>query len=181
MDLNEINKAFSSGKKKSYLSPKMEELINSLILAEFNASQLYKAMKVWCEHAGYEGMAKYIKSQVLEERAHMNKLYEYSADRQCIPTTPAVKSHPSKFKDLKDVVEKALEHEELIEDTYKKAVSLAWADKDYTTFSFLQWFLTEQVEEIKMFSGFLDRMEVAGCDKRGQYLFDAELLERLKG
>ena len=175
MDIKDVNKAFDKGKKKSYLSPKIESLMNSLIAAEFNASQLYESMGVWCEYTGFEGTAKYLTKQVGEERVHMHKLYEFALDRQALPITPAVKMQPNKFVDLKDVLEKSLAHEELIEDMYKKAVDLAMSEKDMTTFSFLQWFLLEQIEEIKVYSGFLDRLEVIGNDKKGQYFLDKEI------
>lgn len=175
MDNNVIEEALRAKKKKEYISSKISSLINDLIAAEFNASQLYKSMGTWCEYTGYEGSSKYFNKHVEEERKHMNKLYEYALDRQCNPLTPAVKNQPNNFKDLKDVLEKALDHEELIENTYKKAVKVAWDDNDITTFGLFQWFLNEQVEEIKVFAGLLDRLEVIGYDKKGMFFLDQEI------
>lgn len=175
MDTNKIEDALRANKKKEYISSSMSLLLNSLIAAELNASQLYKSMAAWCEYTGYEGTAKFFNKHSVEERAHMDKLYEYSLDRQCSPTTPAVKQQPNKFKDLKDVLTAALAHEELIENTYKKAAKSAWADNDITTFTLFQWFLKEQVEEIKVFSGLLDRLEIIGSDKKGMYFLDTEI------
>lgn len=177
MDNNIIEEALRAKKKKEYISPKIISLINDLIAAELNASQLYKSMAVWCEYTGYEGSAKYYGSHVDEERKHMNKLYDYALDRQCNPTTPAVKAQPNTFKDLKDVLEKTLTHEELIEDLYKKAIKVAWDDNDLSTFTLFQWFLNEQVEEIKLFAGLLDRLEVIGYDKKGMFFLDKEIGE----
>lgn len=166
-----------SRKKKKYLSDKIEQLVNELIAAEFNASQLYKSLATWCEYTGYEGTAKWMNSHVEEERKHMNKLYEYSLDRSCNPITPAVKQQPSTFIDLKDVLEKALAHEELIESYYKNAVDIAMKDKDITSFGIFQFFLGEQIEEIRIFSGLLDRLDVIGIDKRGMFFLDQEIGE----
>jgi ferritin len=175
MDVNVIEDALRAKKKKEYISPKISSLMNDLIAAEFNASQLYKSMATWCEYVGYEGSAKYFNKHTDEERKHMNKLYEYSLDRQCNPVTPAVKAQPISYKDLKDVLEQALSHEELIENTYKKAIKVAWDDNDTTTFTLFQWFLNEQVEEIKVFAGLLDRLEVIGYDKKGMFFLDKEI------
>lgn len=170
-----IKDAFSKGKKKSYFTEKISKLINDLIAAELNASQLYKAMGVWAEYAGYEGLAAAMNKHSGEERLHMDKLYTYALDRQCHPITPMVKEQPKMFKDLKDVLEKALAHEEFVEETYRKAVKVALGENDHTTYTFLQWYLNEQVEEIKYFSGWLDRLEIVGCDNKGMYSIDVEI------
>lgn len=178
--INSVVEAFEKGKKKSYLSEKMSKLINDLIAAELNASQLYRAMASWAEYTGYEGLAKMMGKHTEEERGHMRKLYTYALDRQCHPITPMVKEQPKGFTGFKDVLDKALAHEEMIEATYKKATKLAWDEQDITTFSFLQWFVTEQVEEIKLFSGLLDRLEVVGNDAKGAYFIDLEILEKFE-
>lgn len=177
MESTKIADAFAK-RKKTYLSVKIESLINDLIAAEFNASQLYKAMATWCEYSGYKGFACYFNKHTAEERAHMDKLYVYSLDRQCNPVTPAVKAQPTSFSDLKDVLTKALSHEELIESTYKNAIKIAMAESDMTTFNLFLWYLNEQIEEISKFSYFLDRLEVIGYDKKGMFFLDAELLDR---
>lgn len=179
MDNSIIMEAFSK-KKKSYLSDKMVSLINDLIAAEFNAQQLYKSMSTWAEYIGYEGLAEFMKSHTSDENSHMNKLYSYMLDRQVNPITPAVKQQPTSFKDLKDVLEKSLAHEELIENTYKKAVKDALAENDHTTYHFFLWFLNEQVEEINLFCKWLDRLSVVGADQKGMYFIDQEIKESLE-
>jgi ferritin len=66
---------------------------------------------------------------------------------------------------------------ELAMEAYKKAIKVAWEDNDVTTFTFLQWFLNEQVEEIKVFAGLLDRLEIIGYDKKGMFFLDKEIEE----
>lgn len=172
--MDNIEKAFSKP-KKTYLSDKIKSLIDDLISVELNASQLYKAASTWCEYVGYTGTASWLNKHVEEERGHMNKLYEYSLDRQCNPLTPAIKSQPCCFASLKDVLEQGLKHEEFVESKYKAAVKMALSESDITTFTLMQSYLNEQVEEIKLFAGFLDRLEIIGNDKRGQFILDQEI------
>lgn len=179
MDTKVIDAFNSKLKKKAYLSDKMIQLINDLIAAEFNAQQLYKSMSTWCTYVGYTGMAKFMAKHVEDEHAHMNKLYDYMLERQVNPVTPAVKQQPSSYKDLKDILERGLAHEELIENTYKSAVKTALAEVDHTSYTFLQWFLSEQVEEIDLFSGWLDRLAIVGYDQKGMYFIDSEIGESL--
>lgn len=176
MALDAVSTAFAGQlKKKAYLSDRMITLINELIAAELNAQQLYKSMATWAEYTGYEGLAKFMNGHTSDEHMHMNKLYQYALDRQVNPVTPAVKQQPVVYKDLKDVLEKGLAHEELIEGYYKKAVKEALSESDHSTYTLFQWFLTEQVEEIKLFSGLLDRLHVVGYDQKGMYFIDQEL------
>ena len=179
MDEKVISNAFSVNKKKAYLSDKMIQLINKQIQLEFNAGQLYKSMSTWCEYIGWEGLAKFMKSHVEDERMHMNKLYEYALDRQVNPITPAVISQPTAFKDLKDILEKSLAHEELIENSYKDAVKIALSENDHTSYQFLLWYLNEQVEEIALMSKWLDRLNITGYDQKGMFFVDQEILESL--
>ena len=174
--MEDISKLLSK-KKKCYLSDKTKALIDSLIAVELNASQLYKAGASWCEYVGYEGTAKFLDKHSNEERTHMNKLYEYSLDRQCCPITPSVKEQPHVFVDLKDVLEKSLQHEEFVETQYKNAIKAVMSEGDMQTFAVMQFFLNEQVEEIKLFAGLLDRLEIIGYDKKGMFFLDQEIAE----
>jgi ferritin len=48
-------------------------------------------------------------------------------------------------------------------------------EKDYTTANFMQWFITEQIEEESLFSTILDKMKLIGGDKAGMFHMDKEL------
>jgi ferritin len=173
----EVDKIFEKPAKKMYLSDKTKQLVDSLIAVEFNASQLYKSAATWCEYTGFTGSASWLNKHVDEERAHMNKLYEYSLDRQCNPITPAVKQQQCCYTDLKDVLEVALKHEEFVEAQYKAAIKVVLSEPDMTTFGLFQFYLGEQIEEIKTVAGLLDRLEVIGNDKKGQFFLDQEIGE----
>jgi ferritin len=136
-------------------------------------------MSSWSTYTGYTGLAKLMSKHTKEEGSHMEKLYDYMLERQVNPVTPAVKQQPVSYRDLKDVLEKGLAHEELIENTYKAAVKVALSEGDHTSYTFLQWFLKEQVEEIDLFSGWLDRLNIVGCDQKGMYFIDSEIAKSL--
>lgn len=174
--MDNISGAFQN-KKKAYLSQKMIDLINSLIAAELNAHQLYKSMITWANYTGYTGLEKFLEHHNPEEKMHMNKLITYMLDRQVNPITPAQKQQPTSYRDLKDVLEKSLAHEELIENKYKEAVRIALSENDHTSYNLFLWYLNEQVEEIALFSTWLDRLTVVGADTKGMFFIDAELGE----
>ena len=48
-------------------------------------------------------------------------------------------------------------------------------EKDFTTQTWLQFFITEQIEEESTVRGILDKFEMVGDNKSGYYLLDQEL------
>jgi len=166
-----------SGKKKSRLSAKVEAMLNKQILVEFNASQLYQAMAVWCEYTGYTGAAAFLFKHVGEERVHMDKLYGYMLERNAQPKVPAIAAQPSVFSGLKSILEKGLEHEIYVTGTYIKAHKEACSEQDMLTEEFLRFYFKEQAEEEAIYLGLLVRLEVIGNDKKGLFFLDKEIGE----
>ncbi|WP_294885570.1 ferritin [Sulfurimonas sp. RIFOXYD2_FULL_34_21] len=79
------------------------------------------------------------------------------------------------FKDLKDVFEKTYNHELLVSKSILDLVDISLSEKDYATFNFLQWYVSEQHEEEKLFKDILDKFEIIGMEGRGLYMIDREI------
>jgi ferritin len=48
-------------------------------------------------------------------------------------------------------------------------------EKDYTTHNFVQWYVSEQLEEEALARLVLDKIKLIGNDNGGLYLFDRDL------
>ena len=48
--------------------------------------------------------------------------------------------------------------------------------KDYNVHNFMQWYVTEQLEEESMARTLLDKLNIIGEDKTGHYLFDRDII-----
>jgi len=79
------------------------------------------------------------------------------------------------YKNLLDVFEKVMEHEKFITESINSLYEITVHEKDYTTMNFLQWFITEQVEEESLFNTVLDKIKLVGTDKAGMFHIDKEL------
>lgn len=165
--------------KRRRLSQKMEALLNSQIEGEFVSSQIYLGVGAWADVTAYTGLAAYCFDHVNEERKHMMKHYEYMLGKNIMPKTPACPAQTIVCKDLKDALNKMLEREIEVTNRYESALPQALADKDQMTYEFLQWFIHEQHEEEENLLNWLDRIEVAGGDKRAMFLVDQEILESM--
>jgi ferritin len=149
--------------------------LNEQIEHEFESSNIYLAMSAWCVGKGLRGSASFFELHADEELRHMRKIFSYLGEVGGRAIVPALPKPPSEFASLNDVVAKAFEHEKFITGKIHALAEKALAEKDYATFTFLQWYVSEQVEEEALFQGIVDMIALAGTDGRGLYLVDKEI------
>lgn len=147
------------------ISPNTKKALNNQIILEANASSSYLAMASWCEITGYAGAASFFYLQSDEERTHMLKFIHYLNNIGGSATIPATKSPTNTFKSLESIIRTALNNEQLVTKAIYNIVEIAQKEKDYSTHTFLDWFVNEQVEEEKKFETILQKFELIGRDK----------------
>ena len=157
------------------ISKKIEEAINSQILKEEHSSRIYMGMASWCETHGYRGAASFLYKQSDEERMHMLKFVKFLNDRGGYSVLASLETPASEYKSLHDVFEQVLEHEKYITASINDLFEASLNEKDHTTGNFLQWYLSEQIEEESVANDILDRMKLVGTDKAGMFHIDKEL------
>ena len=157
------------------ISKKVEKAINEQIKKEEYSSRLYLAMASWCQANGFPGAAAFLYKHADEERLHQLKFVHYLNDRHGYAVLEPIEQPPFKFKTLLDIFKDILKHEEFITASINELYHLSATEKDYTTANFLQWFITEQLEEENLVNGILDKINLAGNDKSGLFLIDKEL------
>ncbi|MFM7078794.1 MAG: ferritin [Bacteroidota bacterium] len=157
------------------LSKKIQELLNRQVELEASSSQYYLAMASWAEVNGYNGVSKFLYKHADEERMHMLKLIHFINERGGHGVVPALKAPNSKFKGIQEIFEIILKHEIHVSTEINKLVGSCLAEKDYTTHNFLQWYVSEQIEEEALARNILDKLNLIGNDKGGMYLFDRDL------
>lgn len=156
------------------LVKKIEDFCNRQVEREGYSSSLYLAMASWAEVNGFNGIAAWMFSQSDEERVHMLKFIKYINERGGKALMPALKKPPSEFKNVEDLFREVLKHEEFITISINEIVEIALDVKDFNTVNFLQWFLTEQVEEESSVRIVLDKINLIG--KNGMYLLDRDIM-----
>lgn len=154
------------------ISPAMKKALNTQIAMEAYASSYYLSMASWCETTGYDGSAKMLYAQADEERMHMLKIVRYLNDTGTGASISSISAPPASFKGLEEMFKAALANEQSVTRSFGKMAGLAQKDGDHATFAFLQWFVSEQVEEEKLFETILQKFELLGRDKIGIYEVD---------
>ena len=157
------------------LSKKIEKALNAQILVEAMSSQSYLAMASWAETEGLMGTASFLFLHSDEERDHMLKLIKYVNDRGGKAVIPKLDMPKASYKDIRDVFNTLLKHETQVTQEINAVVDVCLTEKDYTTHNFMQWYVSEQIEEESLAKELIDKLNLIGNDKGGLYLFDRDL------
>lgn len=163
------------------LKKKVEDICNRQIEREGYSSNLYLAMASWAETNGFSGVGSWLYAQADEERIHFLKFIKYINERGGKAVIPALKQPPTDFKGVEELFKEVLKHEEFITASINEIVGLTLGEKDFNTHNFLQWFVTEQVEEENTVEEILHKLEMIGDNKGGLYMLDRELGSRAPG
>ena len=149
--------------------------LNHQINLEHFSSNLYLSMSSWCNAQGLNGAAKFLEIHSQEELSHMHKLFKYINETGSQAIIAGIEALDTQFKDIKDVFEQRYKHEQLITKSINELVDLTLKEKDYATFNFLQWYVSEQHEEEALFKGIIDKMNIIGLEGRGLFMIDKEI------
>ncbi|WP_306640910.1 ferritin [Sanyastnella coralliicola] len=157
------------------LAKKIEDALNQQIKIEAESSQVYLAMASWAETEGLNGTAAFLYMHSDEERMHMMKLVKFVNERGGKAEIPMLAQPPKSWSGIQEVFESLLEHETKVTAEINNVVDICLSEKDYTTHNFMQWYVSEQIEEEALARTILDKLSLIGNDKGGLYLFDRDL------
>ncbi len=160
------------------LSEKMTSALNSQVNKEMYSAYLYMAMSTHSNEMGLKGFANWFMVQYHEEMFHAMKLYEYIARQGGLPVLKAIAEPPAAFDSAMDMFEKTLAHEQFITASINDLMEIAIAEKDHATRIFLQWYVTEQVEEEENDNDIIAQLKLIGNHPQGLMMLDRDLAAR---
>lgn len=159
------------------LSKTIQEALNRQVQMEAQSSQAYLAMASWAEiQPGLEGVTEFFYNQSEEERVHMLKLLRYINERGGYGMVSELKQPMVTFPSLKKLFDEFLNHELQVSNSINDLVNMTLQDKDFATHNFLQWYVSEQLEEERIARTLNDKLEMIGEDRGGLYLFDRDMM-----
>ncbi len=156
------------------LNKKVEEFLNRQIEREEYSGNLYLSMAVWAETSGFAGIAKWFYAQADEERQHMLKFIKYVNDRGGKAIIGPVKQPPADFGSIQKAFDSVLQHEQFITKSINEVVEICVEEKDFTTQNWIQFFVTEQIEEEASVQTIIDKLKLLG--DHNLYLFDRDII-----
>ena len=160
------------------LNPKTQDALNKQVNAELHSSYLYLSMAAYFESENLGGMAQWMRVQAREELAHAMKLFNFINERNGRVTLTQVEAPKTEWESPLDVFRSAYDHECKITGLIHELVDLAASQKDHAANAFLQWFVTEQVEEEAAALEIVESLKLAGDHGAALLMLDRQLGQR---
>lgn len=157
------------------LNPELEAALNDQLGGELYSSHLYLSMSAYCESINMAGAAHWFRMQADEEREHALKFYAHIVDRGGRVSLGAIEAPATDFGSVLGAFERALQAERDVSAAIDRLYAMAVAQGDYAAQAFLQWFVTEQVEEEKQADEMVQTLSAIGNDPATLFIVDREL------
>jgi len=157
---------------------RMQEALNRHANAEFYSSYLYLSMSAYFQSINLTGFAHWMRVQAREELAHAMKFYDHVIGRGGRVSLQAVEAPTSQWDSPLAAFEDAYRHEQKVTGLINQLVDEAVQTRDHATNVFLQWFVSEQVEEEASVDAIVQKLRLVGDAPGGLFMIDHELGKR---
>lgn len=161
------------------LSNELEKALNEQLNFELYSSYIYYSMAAALEAMNYSGAANWMQIQVQEELTHAQKFFEYINERDGRVILDAIEKPATEWASLLAVFENAYKHEKIVTSRVNNLMEQALSDKDHASATFLQWFVSEQMEEESNVKKVIDRLKLAADAPGALFMIDQELASRV--
>ena len=157
------------------ISNAMAERLSAQINRELFSAYFYLGLSAQAETLNLKGTAAWFMAKHNEELVHAMKVYRYLVDQDASVTLTAIAAPPGKTDGVLGMFERTLSHEREVTAAINDLVDHALSEKDHATTIFLQWFVTEQIEEEATVNDILGRLRLFGDQGQGLLMIDNEL------
>jgi len=161
------------------ISKQMSDALNKHMNLELYSAHLYLAMSSCSNDLGLKGAANWFFVQYREEMIHFMKFYGYLTDQGVVISLNASEAVPNQYKSLLEMMQNTLVHEQLITSCINELSEQAVREKDYASQIFLQWFVTEQIEEENNDRDLIAKLKLVGDNGHGILMIDGEMGQRV--
>lgn len=161
------------------LSADMEQALNEQLNAELYSSYLYLSMAAYFTGLGLNGFSRWMEVQALEELTHAMKFHGFINERRGTVTLKPIDGPPTHWESPPNAFEEAYRHEQKVTGLIHDLVDLAIKERDHASNNFLQWFVSEQVEEEASTDEVVQKLKLVGEAQGGLFMLDQELGQRI--
>jgi ferritin len=160
------------------INQRIEKELNKQINREFYSAYLYMSMASYFQSENLLGFANWMHIQVQEELIHAQKMYDFVNERGGRVVLEQINKPQTDWDSSLAAFEDSLKHEEFITASINDLVNVALEEKDHASHIFLQWFVTEQVEEEASVTDVIKKLRLMKDAPGGIFMLDRELSQR---
>ncbi len=160
------------------IKDKVLKALNEQINMEMNSSYIYLAMSSYFYEENLNGFAAWFRIQSQEEFTHAMKIFDYIHQANANVNLLTIEEPKTEWKSALEIFKDTYKHEQEVTASIYNLVDLTITTKDHAAHNFLQWFVSEQVEEESTVLNILEKIKLIGDNKNGLFLLDRELGQR---
>jgi ferritin len=161
------------------LSKKMQTALNKQIVAELYSAYLYLSMSAYFHSISFGGFANWMRVQAMEESTHAMKIFDFINERGGRVLVGAIEKPATNWSSPLTAFQAVYKHEQKVTGMINSLVDLAIKERDHATQNFLQWFVSEQVEEEASADEVVQKLKMVGKEGGGMFMIDRELGQRM--
>lgn len=144
------------------ISKALGDLINEQIAHELIASNQYLQIATYFDGQALRKLSEFFYKQSEEEREHALKFVHYMTEVGGEVRILEIPAASYEIKSAEHAFQMSLDWEKEVTRRIHAMMALAIEEKDYASQAFLQWFVTEQVEEEDSMGTMLQIVQQAG-------------------
>jgi len=160
------------------MNQKIQDAFNRQINAELFSSYLYLSMSAYFDSLNLSGMASWMRLQAQEEHMHAMKFFNFINECGGRVVLTKIDTPQTEWGSPLDAFEETCKHEAKVTSLIHELVELSSGEKDHAASIFLQWFVTEQVEEEATAQGIRDKLRMVSDNPVAILMVDRELGQR---
>ncbi len=160
------------------VSKKIIDAFNTQIGNEMGASNQYVAIASYFANEDLGELSEFFFRQADEERDHAMKFVKFILDVGGDVDIPAIVAPRSGFQSAEEAVNLSLSWEHEVTQQIYGLVDLCQEERNHIALRFLDWFVTEQLEEVSVIGTLLGIVKRAG---EGNLLYVEDYLARHGG
>jgi len=161
------------------MNQKVQDAFNAQLNAELFSSYLYLSMAAHFEAQNLKGMSHWMRLQGQEEHMHAMKFFDFINERGGKVVLTRIEAPQTEWRSPLDVFEDTYKHECKVTSLIHDLVDLSLSEKDHAANTFLQWFVTEQVEEEAAAQEIRDKLRLVSDSPVALFMIDQELGQRV--
>lgn len=156
----------------------MLQELNQQLNRELYSAYLYLSMSAWFTQQNYSGFALWMKLQSKEEFEHAMKFYHYIHSRGGKVELEQIQKPKNSWQSPLEAYEDTYKSEQEVTQHIHNLVKLAKEENDYATEVFLQWFVSEQVDEEAAADEIVQQLKMIGDSPQALFLIDKKAGKR---
>lgn len=154
--------------------------MNLQINRELFSAYLYLSMASWFEAQGLPGFGNWMRVQAMEEQDHAMGLFNHMLERGARVELDAIGKPDGAWGSPLAAFDAVLNHERFITASIDSLLETAQGEKDHASVNFLQWYVSEQVEEEANAEAMIQKLDLAGkSGGGGLFMLDREMASRV--